>query len=275
MPGIRRRRLGSQLSNAFDCNYMTINQNSHASSASTLTVYVQNVRSLGVQINSNKFRRPIDQGCDIYIFVDARVNEPKMRQLWANFKVRMSNFQTYNTNSQHRGILILCKKSSGCKIENCVTVDTDSTVIFDLIPPDGDPINCAAVYGPSKDEPSYWEIVDRELSKRSAPFKCIAGDFNTTLNFARDTTGYTTDPHVKARQTLNGFIEMGKYTDIYDFLHPGCTSYTWVKDDRSGKRQKKASRIDHILVSPCLTKICQDVKHKYTGSLSDHQHGKA
>ena len=218
---------------------MTINQNSHASSASTLTVYVQNVRSLGVQINSNKFRRPIDQGCDIYIFVDARVNEPKMRQLWANSKVRMSNFQTYNTNSQHRGILILCKKSSGCKIENCVTVDTDSTVIFDLIPPDGDPINCAAVYGPSKDVPSYWEIVDRELSKRNAPFKCIAGDFNTTLNFARDTTGYTTDPHVKARQTLNGFIEMGKYTDIYEFLHPVAQVTLGSKTIEVAKGKKK------------------------------------
>ena len=41
-------------------------------------------------------------------------------------------------------------------------------------------------------------------------------------------------------------------------------------DDRSGKRQKKAGRIDHILVSPSLTKFCQGVKHKYTGSLSDH-----
>ena len=63
---------------------------------------------------------------------------------------------------------------------------------------------------------------------------------------------------------------MGKYTNIFEFLHPGCTSYTWVKDDRSGKRQRKASRIDHILVSPSLTKFCQGVKHKYTGSLSDH-----
>ena len=152
----------------------------------------------------------------------------------------MSNFQTYNTNSQYRGILILCKKSSGCKIENCVTVDIDSTIIFDLIPPDGDPINCAAVYGPSKDVPSYWEMVDRELSKRNSPYKCIAGDFNTTLNFARDTTGYLTDPHFLARQTLNGFIEMGKYTDIYDFFHPGSTSYTWVMEDRSGKREKQA-----------------------------------
>ena len=63
---------------------------------------------------------------------------------------------------------------------------------------------------------------------------------------------------------------MGKYTDIYDFFHPGSTSYTWIMEDRSGKRAKKASRIDHILVSPSLTKFCQSVKHKYSGGLSDH-----
>ena len=40
--------------------------------------------------------------------------------------------------------------------------------------------------------------------------------------------------------------------------------------DRSGKRAKKASRIDHILVSPSLTKFCQGCKHKYSGALSDH-----
>merc|ERR1712208_277908 len=63
---------------------------------------------------------------------------------------------------------------------------------------------------------------------------------------------------------------MGKYTDIFDFFNPGCTSYTWVMEDKSGKRVKKASRIDHILVSPSLTKFCQGVKHKYSGALSDH-----
>ena len=119
------------------------NQNVHVTSASQLSIYVQNVRSLGTQINSTKFSRPIDQGCDVYILVDARVNEAKMRQLWANFKVQMSDMQVYSTNSQNRGILILCKKSSGCIIENADLVDTDITVIFDLKRPDGDPINCA------------------------------------------------------------------------------------------------------------------------------------
>ena len=57
----------------------------------------------------------------------------------------MSDMQYYNSNSVNRGILILCKKLSGCTIENAELVGKDSTVIFDLKPPDGDPINCAAV----------------------------------------------------------------------------------------------------------------------------------
>ena len=145
----------------FDCsvslkknsNIMTINKNTNVKSASQLSLYVQNVRSLGTQLTSTKFTRPLDQGCDVYIFVDARITELRMRQLWYNFKVRMSDMQEYHTNSSNRGILILCKKSTGCIIENCVTVDIDSTIIFDLKPPDGDPINCAAVYGPSTNCP--------------------------------------------------------------------------------------------------------------------------
>merc|ERR1712055_39543 len=97
----------------------------------------------------------------------------------------MSDMQCFTSDSKNRGILILCKKSSGCIIANAEIVDKDSPVISDLKPPDGDPINCAAVYGPSKDVPSYWEMVDRELSKKDSPYKCIAGDFNTMLNLAR------------------------------------------------------------------------------------------
>ena len=127
---------------------MTINKNNNTvTSASQLSIFVQNVRSLGTHITSTKFTRPLDSGCDVYIFVDARVTEPRLRQLWSNFKVRMSDMQVYNTYSQNRGILILCKKSSGCTIENAELVDTDITVIFYLKPPDGDPINCAAILG--------------------------------------------------------------------------------------------------------------------------------
>ena len=78
---------------------MTINKNTTVTSASQLSIYVQNVRSLGTHITSTKFTRPLDSGCDVYIFVDARVTEPRLRQLWSNFKVRMSDMQVYNTYS--------------------------------------------------------------------------------------------------------------------------------------------------------------------------------
>ena len=98
---------------------MTFNKNNKpVTSASQFSIYTQNVRSLGTQITSRKFTRPLDLGCDVYIFVDARVTELRVRQLWSNFKVRMSDMQLYNTNSLNRGILIICKKSSACTIKN-------------------------------------------------------------------------------------------------------------------------------------------------------------
>ena len=73
---------------------MTFNKNNKpVTSASQFSIYVQNVRSLGTQITSMKFTRPLDYGCDVYIFVDARVTELRLRQLWSHFKVRMCDMQ--------------------------------------------------------------------------------------------------------------------------------------------------------------------------------------
>ena len=80
-------------------------------------------------------------------------------------------------------------------------------------------------------------MVDKELSKRLSKYKLIAGDFNTTLNFDRDTTGYLTDPHSNARDTINGLIELGKYVDIYDYFHTGSTSYTFVQDKQESQKR--------------------------------------
>merc|ERR1711888_571328 len=41
-------------------------------------------------------------------------------------------------------------------------------------------------------------------------------------------------------------------------------------DNKSHKRAKKASRIDHILISSSLTKFYKEIKHKYSGGLSEH-----
>ena len=107
---------------------MQNNKNVQVTSASQISLYVQNVRSLNPSITSQKFTWPLDTKCDVYIFVE----ELRLSTLQSNFKVSMSDMQCYSTNSRNQGILILCKKSSGCTIENAELVDKDSTVIFNL-----------------------------------------------------------------------------------------------------------------------------------------------
>ena len=66
-----------------------------------------------------------------------------------------------------------------------------STAVFDIIMPDGLVINTAAVYGPSdSDDPKYWVRVWSLLDERNDDARLILGDFNSTLDFARDTANY-------------------------------------------------------------------------------------
>lgn len=78
-------------------------------------------------------------------------------------------------------------------------MDFDSTVISYLKEPNGDCINCETIYSPSQDKPEYWRIVDRKLSERQSDYKIIMADFNTSLNFTRETARYLTDPHQTSR----------------------------------------------------------------------------
>ena len=57
----------------------------------------------------------------------------------------------------------------------------------------------------------------------------ILGDYNMTLNFARDTNNYLTDPHKKARIKINQWLYNGDFVDVFDELHPGKSFYTQTK----------------------------------------------
>ena len=109
----------------------------------------------------------------------------------------------------------------------------------------------------------------------------ILGDFNVTLDFARDTSNYLTDPHKKCRKVINQWLYNREYADVYEELHPGRSSYTWRKSidklAREGDNNfrtasyDKQSRIDHILLSPSLLDAVKSIEHIYYGRrISDH-----
>ena len=87
----------------------------------------------------------------------------------------------------------------GASASNIHYHDSD-TIIFELSLPGGIPINTAAVYGPNGDIDQYWKDVKSVLDTRTGDGKMILGDFNVTLDFARDTSNYLTDPHKKCRK---------------------------------------------------------------------------
>merc|ERR1712030_275109 len=117
-----------------------------------------------------------------------------------------------------RGIMILIKKNSGCTFSNEVLIHDDALLV-DFSFPGGKTVNAACVYGPShKDDEDFWKLVKYHLDLRnSLDGKMILGDFNVTLNFARDT-------HKKARIIINQWIFDGDLVDVYEELHPGKSS---------------------------------------------------
>ena len=121
----------------------------------------------------------------------------------------------------------MIRKSRRVNFTNMTELD-HSTAIFDLIMPDGLVINTAAVYGPSdSDDPKYWVRVWSLLDERNDDARLILGDFNSTLDFARDRANYLNDPYTKVRGLLRQWMHSRIFLDCYDELHPGKESFIW------------------------------------------------
>ena len=168
--------------------------------------------------------------------------------------------------TQSRGIIILTKNSSGCKTRNVELIDKNSTILFDIILPDLTVINVVAVYAPNNDDPIFFETANKALANRQSQYQLMIGDFNTTLNFPLDTTGYSTDPHKKCRSTINGWLNTDQYVDTYRLFHPDRSSYTF-RTRNGGKR----GRLDYALSTPTLANHIIDISHiPHSWEVSDH-----
>jgi hypothetical protein len=80
-------------------------------------------------------------------------------------------------------------------------------------------IKTSAVYAPSKDAPSFWDMVQDDINKGDTINKLKIGDFNCTLEHNIDSSGYKTDPHPKSRTVINNWLENETYIDTYRHFH--------------------------------------------------------
>ena len=166
----------------------------------------------------------------IIVLTEVCVDSSAYKDLFRLWREQISRYQVWHSGTQYRGIMILVKKNSGCTFENEYRINNDA-VLVDFTFPGGKIVNAACVYGPShKDDEDFWNLVKYHLDLRDSPDgKMLLGDYNVTLNFARDTLNYLTDPHKKARIIINQWIFNGDLVDVFEELHPGRSSYTWSR----------------------------------------------
>ena len=143
------------------------------------------MRSLAISDKSIKLKCVFQMEHAIIVLTDVCVNGLKFEILHRKWREQVSKYHIWANISGYRGIMILVRKSSGCYWENLVKLNDDA-VLLDFVMPDGIQINTAAVYGPSHTDD--WDNVNTNLDLGSSNGgKMILGDYNVTLNFARDT----------------------------------------------------------------------------------------
>ena len=197
---------------------------------SALNVISLNIRSLTITDNSVKLKRIFNLDAAIIVLTEVSVDSTAYINLCRLWREQMSRYQVWYSGTEYRGLMIMVKKNSGCYFQNEHRINDDA-VLVDFAFPGGKIVNAACVYGPShKDDKDFWKLVKSQLDLRNSPDgKMFLGDFNVSLNFARDTLNYLTDPHKKSRIVFNQWIFNVDLVDVFEELHPGRSSYTWSR----------------------------------------------
>ena len=223
--------------------------------------------TIGTELEALKLKTLIEMNSDILILIDHHLDHQKLASFIKNNRQILSKFTLHGTPSLKRGILVLVRKSCGCKITNISNSWENDVMAFDIILPDMSVISTLAVYAPShKDTPSYWEHIYNELSKSNNEYKLILGDYNCTLDNTLDTHGYKTDPHKKSRAIIQGWLENETFVDTFRHFYPDTKSFTYRT-----RNCKLKSRLDYCLSSPCLVSSIKQISHHaHNYSNTDH-----
>lgn len=107
------------------------------------------------------------------------------------------------------------------------------------------------VYAPNEDEIEFFVSLFEFLESDSVEFEevVIGGDFNTTLNLARDKRSSSHfDHHKRKREILLQFMDSQNLLDIWRVFHPDTFQFTFKRLEP----QVTMSRIDFFLISQGL-----------------------
>ena len=170
--------------------------------------------------------------------------------------------------SESRGVAVLFMPGLDYKVQNIPRDEFGNLLIIDL-ELCGTPTVLVVLYGPNKDQPSFYSKLRDYLSEKDNKPIIICGDWNLVLDFKQDTCNYVSENNVNSRLKVKEMICALDLIDTWRSSYPFAKKYTWV----SGSKPIKMARLDFFLVSTdihakimkCFISFGYRTDHSFTG----------
>ena len=112
-------------------------------------------------------------------------------------------------------------------------------------------IRIVGIYGPNKDSSSFFQNIFDLFVKDATNYDFIlTGDFNTVLDYTRDTMGLNNQNNKKSHKIINDSIIEYCLSDVWHLKNPDIKRFTW-----HAKSNLKKSRLDYFLISDNLVEF--------------------
>ena len=189
-----------------------------------------NVRGLGTRHKREDVMNYLESlNCDILLLQDTHLINDKLsafNSLWKG-KTYHSCFTNNSrgtsilikSNVQHDVVKEFISEQGNYVIVQC-KIDTETYAI-------------GSIYGPNKDEPRFYEKIDRILENVDCDHIVLGGDFNFIMNANADCYGYVNENNVNARNKFIAVCNKHNMIDVWRHQNPGKQQYTWYTKTRT------------------------------------------
>jgi exonuclease III len=102
----------------------------------------------------------------------------------------------------------------------------------------GNRVALLVVYGPNRDDPTFYQSLQSKIEMIVNTSVIIGGDSNVPLNYEIDTEKYLNKNKPKAQQKVHALMADLDLIDVWQKNNPSVKSYTWRSPN------SKRSRLD-------------------------------
>ena len=188
-------------------------------------------------------------------------NIEKLIQTEWGYKVFFSSFT-----SQSRGVAVFIKNNFEFVLHNTHHDPGGNFLLLDA-EIENNRITLVNLYGPNKDDPSFYENLQKLITQQGNKNILIVGDWNLLLDPTIDSRNYKNINNPKARQQVLKMIGELNLYDVWREENGNELKFTWKRKLKNGCVQR--GRLDFFLVSEALANYTSEEEIR-PGYRSDH-----